>query len=535
MYCLCIVIITSFLVVTEILLFHSGSTQTTLMSNMITHTSIVTNLMPDNIQTLSNVKNIQHWNTPLDAKDYYNGNYSKSLNWSKINYHLSNKIACFAGQAKDVAKTIIPLLTRIEWLAENVFDTVIVVIMESNSKDKTFDILARWKKKHLHQKNSKLKIYLLPHSLVMNVIEKYVYILANKKYIYDKYYNQAENKKQIRSYSKVIPRLPRYVVYRNFILQLIKHLNVYQYESKIDYLMLIDWDTAGIDVKSMLNEMIVGMIYQNYSVLCVNGRTNTSNGENDYYDTFGLVMKNAQAFNDFVNRSKIAYHYTNRYRFQSVISCFGGLAIYNFQNIVNNNIANQCQYFLLEYSPQNKHKFSSVLSIKEQYLLFQQLYNDSNISIDYSYNYSYSSTVYSNQTRVNQMKYEISNWAAKDQFPKSVMSRFNFDNKFDTHNLRTVKQNNNMGAIKIGKSFGSQRRRLSYKTISKHGKKDEQLSVYMRDYKGRENTPFSACEHVTFHYCLTHFAGLKIGLARDTWFIYPTQKRNVHKRQKRHL
>ena len=407
----------------------------------------------------------------------------------EIDKHLSNKIVCFAGQAKDVSRHIVSLLDQINWMANNIFKHTIIIILESNSKDDTRAVIRNWQlqlqlqlQSHqtsstdfqkkgkiqpdmLSNSNHNLSFILINESLVTHVIEKYVYKLANKN---SSYYNES------------ISRMPRYVIYRNFLLQYIKYKNINifeQFKQSIDYLFLIDFDGLKFEINTILNELISGIIYKNYSAICVNGNTQ-DDFDRYYHDTFALILNNKKWFHKMhiqpveLQPPVTALEYLNSNRFQNVLSCFGGLTIYNFNKIINNKIGNQCKYFLFSFNKFNKTLFDT-LSIYHQYILFENLYKQSNIMLNGEndeYDNYFNQSVYNNKTLMTQMTKDMSRWTMKDR--------------------------NNDPIIR-----------------SKNGG-----DSYTKDFS-RKDEAYITCEHVAFHYCLTQFAKLKIALSRDARYI----------------
>ena len=121
--------------------------------------------------------------------------------------------------------------------------------------------------------------------------------------------------------------------------------------------MVIDLDIRGFDIFSILDELYDGKKLMNkkkhlpFIGMCANGVQH--NGW--YYDSFATILSNQMWFyqTNKIFRSNIL----QKNRFTDAISCFGGLTVYNFTHIINQN----CKYQL--FNQNLTKKYSNIIDL----------------------------------------------------------------------------------------------------------------------------------------------------------------------------
>lgn len=466
-------------------------------------------------------------------------------NWTDIQFHLKDKKTCFVGFVRNSHRRIVYLLNQIDWIAQNIFDQTCLIIIESNSHDNTSILIHNWMQQHKEKyggNNDRLRVDLINYDIVYGVLEKYATILDKSIFpIPNEFFNLSDDdnnnnmdnltKNQMRynykwtqivdkiqekrrkasmqrdksikihnniiydDFNLPISRISRFVIYRNFLLQYLKAHVIY---NKIDYLMLIDLDGAYMHVQLILTQLINGIQYRNYSGICVNGY-NPKNMNRTYRDTYALVTSLNPWFHTRYRRAAYKLTHDPNRPFVNVISCFGGMAIYDFQKIITNVIGNQCKYFYYQFKPSNdptknisQWKFSQTsLKIEKQWKIINSMYKELKI-------YQFGKNKNNNNNDFNHITL----------FNKSIYN-LQFDNNYiHSINSRNSTQANLYGPQPTNVGEGMLRDMFNWQT------KDKSLTDYTDTYY----RPFVSCEHISFHYCLTKLAGLRLVVARDALY-----------------
>lgn len=253
--------------------------------------------------------------------------------------------------ARDCEKTLVSNIERVEEL-RSYFDSSEVCIVENDSIDHTKEILQEWEKTsssiHLDSFNDNKKA---SHEMA----------------------------------SKGFSRIEKMVSYRNRLLANIRALAV------ADYLVFIDIDIVSFDVKGIIKAIQNapdnwGGLFANgsLSVCLPNNRKESLGLQYDTYaylsySTFLQKAVNKQSDVSQLLTSKVMQYYINRNNYVNCISAFGGLGIYNVNNLSGEMtyelLRLNSELFICEHIPFNKKIVN----------LGAKNYICSHIKVDYGY------------------------------------------------------------------------------------------------------------------------------------------------------
>jgi len=199
-----------------------------------------------------------------------------------------DKTVIFCGLCRDVQDTIERNITYID-LIGNYFQSYIILVYESDSKDSTVD-----------------KLY--------EMSESYPIVYKSEKLNLPRYSNDERERTRILSYC------------RNWYME---YLRATKLES--DYVVVVDLDNNGWSLPGFFSSFG----YDDWDMIGANG---IQHGQ--YYDTFPLRI---QGWEDYYFRgvenkqAKVARHlvFSKNDGIKPVLSCFGGLAAYRFEAIMS--------------------------------------------------------------------------------------------------------------------------------------------------------------------------------------------------------
>lgn len=324
------------------------------------------------------------------------------------------KSVVITGMIKNGEPLLYGLLLQIEKLSCN-FAYADIVILESNSIDNTTKLLNVWKKRPIHcdrkaiqmmhkkQQNEKNRVCSNNYSqqklsaqekemiekiavndkklkkrLIKKVKKEKCEINFNMNYVINEesfvhthkhiIHFDDEKEENFKSYT----REDRFVFYRNYILDYVTKELVWkastqselasdsvhaQYMYKYgkskpfmyDWWIMIDFDVQALDWRMIFKEFSISSQLLDVDVFCVNGLE--WNGR--YRDSFATVFHDGKwCYDDGIQCHQVL----QQNRFTKVQSCFGGLTIYNFQQIADS----ECRYYTkneLQTSAYNTHEW----------------------------------------------------------------------------------------------------------------------------------------------------------------------------------
>jgi len=202
--------------------------------------------------------------------------------------------------ARDCEKNLLKNITKVEKLRKYFADSE-VIVFENDSKDKTLDILNRWKE---------------ASNNILVKSEKYNSVtIPNSKNGGNPYFSKS--------------RIDKMSFYRNKYLEIINTNNF-----RRDFVIIIDLDISNFSIDGIAHSFGVS---QDWCCITANGKSLSKTFKMQYHDSYALVEKGNQALP--MNEKTIE---DNRKKFASlkhgmpliaVDSAFGGLAIYDWNSI----------------------------------------------------------------------------------------------------------------------------------------------------------------------------------------------------------
>lgn len=274
--------------------------------------------------------------------------------------HLMNKSIAIVGMVKDAETRITRLTDQLEHLC-CFFSYSSILIFESNSIDSTPELLQNWQSFDYECNLYKYRVEPLHvNETKQNLIESHQPIIIKK--LLKPQIDPAAN-----FTSGDYTRLDRYAMYRRYLLnetwianqelrnQCINNSNQsnnsYNTFEMFDYWMVIDLDIFAVDILSILKEINSGINTNDYEIVQMqNNETTTQspqfsalcgNGIREsgwYYDSFATILRSGAWFYemDKYYRSNVI----QCQQFTPCLSCFGGMAIYNYRHIIQS----ECNY-----------------------------------------------------------------------------------------------------------------------------------------------------------------------------------------------
>ena len=158
-------------------------------------------------------------------------------------------------------------------------------------------------------------------------------------------------------------RLDRYVFYRNYLMdETEKYADILASNTgtkfSFDYWMVVDLDVRGFDTFALANELYNAKQFkaeknEQFVGMCANGVHHSG----WYYDSFATVLPDGDWF--WTRNRVFRSNMLQQQRFTPAVSCFGGLAVYNYQNIVKS----KCKYELFDENIEAK--WTNVVDMKK--------------------------------------------------------------------------------------------------------------------------------------------------------------------------
>ena len=267
-------------------------------------------------QTEHDLNSQMNSNNTIDLKNITNNHYITPNDiTSEFTEFITSKSIVLTGMVRDGERHLLGLLLQIEKLSCH-FNHFEIIIMENGSRDRTLTLLNVWSKRPIHC-SLELKESVNTNLKIRNTHKHIIH--------YDHLNDPAP---------KGMNRMDRFVYYRNIQLDYIRNLIDTQKIVKPDYLMIIDYDIQGIDQAKLFEEFIISSQFHQQNVFCVNGMEYTGR----YRDSFATVFKDD---NHWCHDDRDVCHIQLQLnRFTEMRSCFGGLAIYSYDDIFQSN----CRY-----------------------------------------------------------------------------------------------------------------------------------------------------------------------------------------------
>ena len=234
-----------------------------------------------------------------------------TLNNLKINNKSESDIKFFKNKSIIIggmvhnAQNIIDKTMKIIERITKMFNNSIVIIFESNSNDNTLKILNKWT-----NKISNIYIFHGDRKIIKTEINELKYLLQKHK----------------------LSRIERFHIYRNFILNKTKELIMINNNINWDYLLLYDFDICDVNLWSIFNELH----FCKSDIMCVNGIRGDPNIPY-HRDIFAAIKSNGFWLYDYTmfGHSDL-WNELNGFpinRYESMYSCFGGMAFYKIKNM----------------------------------------------------------------------------------------------------------------------------------------------------------------------------------------------------------
>jgi len=406
-----------------------------------------------------------------------------------------DKSVMFMGMINNAEETLPHVLQQLNELT-CLFRDTFFFFFESNSDDNTAAILQQWHdNKTLHADATAF------HAFCDRVIDSRVFAehrarSISKHMLYGDSLVRTQLAREVKkrsnsSYIHKLSRVEKFVPYRNMMLRQLYQLSVDAKRNQriaFDYLFMIDVDVFEIDFVSFLNELLVCPTH----VMCANG----VDAFEHYRDSFATVeMSHNWIFRPFIFNKTDAYYDKARnilrkkmprkgQRFEEVRSCFNGLAAYklDIEDVIERG---KCKYFTNDDVLLLKSQLQSDINDDDDDDMREELEDEWNLQgiIDANDN---------------------SNDDADENVITNAMKG---DNQWIHDVVKLINWNN--------------------------------LKGVMYDIDSGYET--NLCEHIAFHYCLSHQHSVTLSIATNTKLFYyplkpePTRadRRAMRRRQRR--
>lgn len=323
----------------------------------------------------------------IDIKEMtFEYEYDNHLYLYDVPYFMNDSILILSMVKNSSEQGLVPSLHNLDEIS-CIFRNTVIFIYESNSVDKTPEILRHWSHENTnhnlrnHQHFCQSFHYGFDHRLQTHSFDETgdkLFSSKEQKIQSIKSLNARERKSQFNGIGKHIVfgdgdteqelnalkeklngkflgRIERYSIYRNYMLRKISNITTFykkQMNISFEYLMIIDLDTFGFHKRQFFNDLY---FYHKRKSLQSNGKeialcAHGTYAHGFYADTFASIAVNGSWYLKYQRAKKYA-NKTNEYmkgfpalRFQPMKSCFGGLVIYSNVNYL---LDSKCKYPLV--------------------------------------------------------------------------------------------------------------------------------------------------------------------------------------------
>merc|ERR1719295_842660 len=238
------------------------------------------------------------------------------------------------GMVRDSEKDIIATLQQLDEIS-CLFDQIVFIFYESNSKDNTPYVLEDWNVMYLDGSHCDLFRFNPSTNASATMSESKRALIKGhrpslvKKILFHDFVD-------VRGKNRIV----RFIIFRNMLLEKIRQVTEELGLPGFDYVMMIDLDIREFDVKSLFRDLNDSP----YDILCANGLFKLE----IMRDTFASIMTNGTWL--YTYHSLYDHHFPDLLywpydRYQPMNSCFGGLAVYKDSKKL---LDSGCSYSILE-------------------------------------------------------------------------------------------------------------------------------------------------------------------------------------------